>query len=385
MVKIKRTDDFIISSTIYNFLNPKNVYIPMDSENVFLHEIGDSVLMHEPIFTNGTIKISSPVSGKIVKKEVISNKCYLVIENDFEEKKYSNKGDRYKYKKNSYKDLLMYVNENNVYDYYNNENLNLDKYRNTNIIVNAVDDALTANNEFYFANNLISILDTLEIIRNTLKSNKIFLVIKNNDTTNINNIINIIGNYPFLELRLVSSDYPFLFNKYAKKIVKEYEIISLLSIIEIMKSINNHCELDSKYFNISGNACNKNGIYNIKVGTQFDEIVKEFKLFNTKKVKILVNGVLSNRVENNTSFILDKTIQSIFLMKDVSKSSEECINCGECAKHCPMKINPKYIMDHSNKKYSNLEKKKCIHCNLCSYVCPSKIDLSSFLGDDTNE
>ena len=77
--------------------------------------------------------------------------------------------------------------------------------------------------------------------------------------------------------------------------------------------------------------------------------------------------------------IIDNNTEAIFIMKKENIKEEKCLYCGACLEVCPMKIDPKRLMDHK------LTSKKCIDCGLCSYVCPSFINLRKYLKGDRNE
>ncbi len=70
---------------------------------------------------------------------------------------------------------------------------------------------------------------------------------------------------------------------------------------------------------------------------------------------------------------------------DTNLHGEErpCIQCGYCAKVCPVRIIPslinRYIKLGINETLMRYGIFNCIDCNLCSYVCPSKIPLAENL------
>jgi ferredoxin len=66
--------------------------------------------------------------------------------------------------------------------------------------------------------------------------------------------------------------------------------------------------------------------------------------------------------------------------KETDKTEpSNCINCGLCAKKCPMRLMPMYIEAHANAgDFLNAEKygaMNCIECGLCTYNCPAKRSL----------
>ncbi len=83
-----------------------------------------------------------------------------------------------------------------------------------------------------------------------------------------------------------------------------------------------------------------------------------------------------------------KTFLSYFsrlpLTADCSLHGEEraCVNCGACAKVCPVDILPQFAFKsiaaadiEESLSHGMLD---CVECGLCSYVCTSKIDLCGF-------
>lgn len=129
---------------------------------------------------------------------------------------------------------------------------------------------------------------------------------------------------------------------------------------------------------ISGRAVEKSGNYLIRTGTSFRYISDYCKLKN-KPQKVISGGPMMGFSVFNMDIVISKATSSIlFLNEDeVSKiESDTCINCGRCAKACPMYLMPMYIDSYSlegdyknAKKYGALD---CIECGCCAYVCPAK-------------
>ena len=70
---------------------------------------------------------------------------------------------------------------------------------------------------------------------------------------------------------------------------------------------------------------------------------------------------------------------------DNGKHGEEraCVNCGSCARVCPVDILPQFTIKsvlagevEESLSHGLLD---CVECGLCTYVCPSKIELNGIL------
>ena len=64
--------------------------------------------------------------------------------------------------------------------------------------------------------------------------------------------------------------------------------------------------------------------------------------------------------------------------KDPIKKQVEtnCINCGRCAKVCPIFLMPMLLYKKSKENdingFNKLYGMECIECGSCSYICPAK-------------
>jgi len=68
---------------------------------------------------------------------------------------------------------------------------------------------------------------------------------------------------------------------------------------------------------------------------------------------------------------------------DMNGEDRACINCGYCARVCPVDILPQFtfkaVEADEIEEALSLGLLDCVECGLCSYVCPSKIEISDIL------
>ena len=137
-----------VEDKLYNFFDPDYIYIPFNNKNL-LKKQDDYIQINEHITDNNLI-VRSSISGKIIGLKRINKISYLVIENDYKEKKNRLSST---YRKYNIDNILSSI------EYFGNEIL-LDKLkinnRFDNIVINTVVD------EEYCKNDLINFNENIK-------------------------------------------------------------------------------------------------------------------------------------------------------------------------------------------------------------------------------
>ena len=99
--------------------------------------------------------------------------------------------------------------------------------------------------------------------------------------------------------------------------------------------------------------------------------------------KMINGGPMMGTAFSDVRATTVKTTSCILLMTHADTDKPDpspCINCGRCARACPMSLMPMYIDAYTlvgdwvgAKKYGAVD---CISCGCCSYVCPAKRPLT---------
>lgn len=129
---------------------------------------------------------------------------------------------------------------------------------------------------------------------------------------------------------------------------------------------------------VSGGAADKSGNYIVKTGTLYSHIAQTCGLLS-EPLKVISGGPMMGFSLFTLDVAVTKATSSILFMTKEEVNTlpaEACINCGRCARACPMFLMPMYIdsctiaKDYkSAKRYGAID---CIECGCCSYVCPTK-------------
>lgn len=117
----------------------------------------------------------------------------------------------------------------------------------------------------------------------------------------------------------------------------------------------------------------------VRTGTLYSHCIEFCGGEKTDCVKTVSGGPMMGFALDGGMYSVTKTTGALlFLSAEEAHTSgcNVCINCGKCAKACPMNLMPMYIDLYTQRgdyrsavKYGALN---CIECGCCAYSCPSK-------------
>lgn len=136
--------------------------------------------------------------------------------------------------------------------------------------------------------------------------------------------------------------------------------------------------LYERYMTVSGQGVKTPSNLLVAVGTLYADAIA-FCGGDGEPVKLISGGPMMGVAVAGAELAVTKTSGSLLLLtRDEAFTGQPgpCINCGKCAKACPMRLMPMYIdgcilagdVDGSVKYGA----KNCIECGCCAYVCPAK-------------
>ena len=398
--KIKVTDKIIDDLPI------QITYIPLESRMGYSYKcnvkIGDYVCIGSVIGTNpiAEIPLISTTSGKVVAFEdkYLSNgklvKC-VVIENDFKEKMLDKVGrvkDITKYQKAEFIYLLKKCAISGMsgsgFPTYIKYDTNKEiKYL---IVDGAECEVYASADSARMYNNPEEILECIDAIMEIMHIEKSYIAISEKNEAIINKFLKHINTYPNIKIYPIIDAYPSGYERYLvgeilglkyDKIPIEVGVINenVSTIYAIYGALKYHHPLISRIVTISGNGIKNPKNYQLRIGTNFNEVLlKTDILKDLKNPLVIAGGAMMGTSIPSDELIITADTNCILIMEDTPEPQMECIKCGKCAEVCPMNLIPSVIIDNPDIK-KTLRIDKCINCGLCSYVCPSKIEVRELL------
>ena len=144
-------------------------------------------------------------------------------------------------------------------------------------------------------------------------------------------------------------------------------------------AIEHNKPLTDNVITVSGRGINTPKNLRVPLGTPYSEIIEFCGGKSDDTTKIVAGGPMMGKALANLNQYTRKTDSGLLCLKRHETNTDEptnCINCGLCAKNCPMRLMPMYIESFALcGDYPNAEKygaMNCIECGLCAYNCPAK-------------
>ena len=376
LYKLDKDRELVYSSKISEFLDPDFIYLPIREGFKVLYKEGEDVLKASVVLENNLNKVLSPVSGRVVgidKKVIKGNteNC-LVIENDFKEQERTIK---------TRKEITFNKDDiiSRLYEYYFKYIASvLETKKINNLIINSIEDEpYMANNEYILQEYSTEILDMMDILIKSFGIPRASLVIKSTDAKNIEKYISKLGSYPEISLIYSEDKYllgkPFFLLEYLNLSDVDTLVIDVKTLYDMYNAVKYQRNALETFVTIAGQSVEKCEVVKVKIGTRFSEIIKnKIKLKKGSNTYIL-GGVMTGFEASTTDAIVTSDTPGMIIIPKEEQKSYPCNRCGLCYKVCPVRVNPKKVMD--TKKMSA----NCIDCGLCTYICPCHINLRKFL------
>ena len=151
------------------------------------------------------------------------------------------------------------------------------------------------------------------------------------------------------------------------------------TLLACYEAIEHNKPLTDNVVTVSGRGIASPKNLRVPLGTPYSELIEYCGGKSEDTVKVVAGGPMMGKALASLTQYTRKTDSGVLCLKKGETNTDEpsnCINCGVCARNCPMRLMPMYIESFAlSGDYAGAEKygaMNCIECGLCAYNCPAK-------------
>lgn len=155
------------------------------------------------------------------------------------------------------------------------------------------------------------------------------------------------------------------------------------TVIAIQMAVSESTPLMRRIFTVTGAAVNEPGNFEVKIGTNYAELIEAAGGLKEGTQKVISGGPMMGFALSTLDVPVCKTSSALTcLMEDEAAKYAEspCIRCGRCIHACPSHLVPQMMMDAAEKydlaAFQALHGMECYECGSCTFECPARRPLT---------
>lgn len=143
--------------------------------------------------------------------------------------------------------------------------------------------------------------------------------------------------------------------------------------------------LTSRIVTVTGSAVRNPGNYEARFGTPIRALIDAAGGYADEHHQLIMGGPMTGIPITDDSMPVVHRCNCILVLpaaeaRQSSDSQRPCIRCGECARICPVRLQPQQLhrafVQGESSDLAGLGLRDCIECACCDLVCPSHIPLT---------
>ena len=154
------------------------------------------------------------------------------------------------------------------------------------------------------------------------------------------------------------------------------------TVISIYMAVCKGTPLMRKIITITGDAVNTPCNFNVKLGTNYQELIEAAGGFKEEPEKIISGGPMMGQALFTVDIPVSKTSSALTCFTKDQVSALEPTACirGRCVSVCPSRIVPVMMMQaalrNDCERFEKVNGMECMECGSCTYICPARRPLT---------
>lgn len=389
---------------------PSVLYVPL-SQHIgaiceSLVKVGDIVKMGQKIADSSafvSVPVHAPVSGKVKaiekKPHATMGECMcIVIENDNE---YTIDEDikPLDYTKMNSEEIISAIREAGIsgmggatFPSFIKLKIPPDKKVDTILINGAECEPYLTSDYRLMVEDAKSIIEGSKILMKATNVNNVIIAVEDNKKEAMDNLDKLCENEENIRVVAVKTKYPQGSEKQLIDAVLKREVKSgtlpadsgvivqnTATVAQIFNSFKTGLPLIDRIVTLSGDGIENPMNIRAKIGSTYKDLCDFAGGVKENTVKVISGGPMMGFAQYTLDVPVTKGTSGILCFsEEENKEYEEkdCIKCGRCVNHCPIKLMPFMITEYT--RINDMENalkyglKDCIECGTCSFVCPQR-------------
>lgn len=268
------------------------------------------------------------------------------------------------------------------------------------LILNAAEcEPYISCDEALIHNHAQDVINGLEILANSLQVDECVIAIKESNRKAIDILQKSLKKYSKQEIKLIKVPdiYPIGGERQLIKSITGVDVpmnglprdigvvcYNVGTAFAVKEAVVDARPLISRIVTVTGSGIARPCNLEVLIGTPIDELIKQCGGYEKDFDHLIVGGPMMGFSLFSDKAPVTKTTNCLLAINKNSGSSvfsrvSPCIRCDECARVCPVGLQPQQLNWYAEKSDINKLKEyhlfDCIECGCCSYVCPSHIPL----------
>ena len=156
-------------------------------------------------------------------------------------------------------------------------------------------------------------------------------------------------------------------------------VVDAMALVHLVEAVRELKPQVDRVVSVSGSGLAAVKNYRIRLGTPVKDLMEQLAGIQGEPVKVIAGGAMTGTALLRTDIPVTKETDALIFQtaaEAASFTSEACINCGLCVRHCPARLLPSELSKYCEfNMFEEAEDKyllHCIECGICAYVCPEK-------------